>query len=118
MKREPVKYIRDKAKSGYKKDSECRICGTTENLEFHHYKSVSILVAAWMRKNKYTPQQAVENRDEFIASHAKELYEDTVTLCSNHHSRLHDIYGETPSLGTAAKQARWVQIQREKHGLV
>jgi hypothetical protein len=41
-----------------------------------------------------------------------------VTLCHTHHLKLHSIYGKDPSLGTAKKQMRWVEIQREKHGLV
>jgi len=31
---------------------------------------------------------------------------------------LHSIYGRNPSLGTATKQKNWVEIQREKHGMV
>ena len=57
-------------------------------------------------------------RDDFIEEHHAELYEHTVTLCHTHHLQLHSIYGKDPGLGTAKKQARWVQIQREKYGLV
>jgi hypothetical protein len=28
--------------------------------------------------------------------------------------RLHKIYGKSPSLATAEKQKRWVELQREK----
>ena len=37
LKRDLVKYVRDKAKSKYKKEAECYICGSTENLDFHHF---------------------------------------------------------------------------------
>jgi len=28
------------------------------------------------------------------------------------------LYGRNPGLGTAKKQMRWVEIQRDKHGMV
>jgi len=31
---------------------------------------------------------------------------------------LHKVYGRNPALTTAKKQMRWVQIQRDKHGMV
>ena len=34
LKRDLVKYVRDKAKSRYKKSNQCYICGDTENLDF------------------------------------------------------------------------------------
>ena len=37
FKRDLVKYVRDKAKSQYKKGNTCYICGNTENLDFHHF---------------------------------------------------------------------------------
>ena len=40
LKRDPVKYIRDKAKSRYEKASECYICGVDTELDFHHYYSL------------------------------------------------------------------------------
>ena len=43
LKRDPVKYVRDRAKARYKKGKECEICGVTENLDFHHYYSLSPL---------------------------------------------------------------------------
>ena len=118
MKREPVKYIWDAAKARYNKGTECYICGATEDLDFHHYNSISEMCKRWMMKNKYTPQQAVDNREQFIEEHHTQMYEDTVTLCNTHHTTLHKIYGVHPSLGTAKKQARWVERQRAKHGLV
>ena len=118
MKRDPVKYIRDAAKSRYPKGTECRICGSTEELDFHHYNSISEMCRRWASRNRYTPQQIVDNREDFIEEHHKQMYEDTVTLCHDHHLALHKIYGAHPVLGTAKKQERWVQRQREKHGLV
>ena len=42
LKRLEVKYVRDGIKSRYKLKTECEICGTTEELENHHYKLHSV----------------------------------------------------------------------------
>jgi hypothetical protein len=118
LKRDAIKYIRDRAKSAYEKGNSCHICGETENLDFHHYYTLSPLLRAWLLKKKYKEEDVLEYRDEFIAENHAEMYDHTVTLCHTHHLQLHSIYGKDPSLGTAKKQMRWVQIQREKHGLV
>ena len=124
MKRDRIKYIRDRAKSKYNKGSECRICGDTRQLDFHHYYSLSPLLAKWLKEKErvrpehYTNEYIVIWRDEFIEDMSKELYDDTVTLCHSHHLLLHSLYGRNPSLGTATKQMNWVEIQREKHGMV
>jgi hypothetical protein len=118
LKRDVVKYIRDRAKSQYEKGDECFICGERDNLDFHHFYSLSPLLHNWIRKNKLNPEDVMDFRDTFIEEHHSELYDDAVTLCHEHHLKLHSIYGRDPSLGTAKKQARWVKIQREKHGLV
>jgi hypothetical protein len=118
LKRDLVKYIRDRAKSKYKKSAECHICGIETNLDFHHFYSLSPLLYRWVKKNKKIPEEVLEFRDEFIEEHSAELYEHTVTLCHEHHLRLHSIYGKDPSLATAKKQEKWVEIQRTKHGLV
>ena len=52
LKRDLVKYVRDKAKSKYNKGTECFICGVTENLDFHHYSGLTELLEIWLRKNK------------------------------------------------------------------
>jgi hypothetical protein len=52
LKRDLVKYVRDKAKSKYQKGSECFICGSTENLDFHHFYGLTELLETWLRKNK------------------------------------------------------------------
>lgn len=117
LKRLAVKYCRDKAKSRYAKGDECYICGSTENLEFHHFTSLTYLLEAWLKRNKLTmntAEEAMLHREKFIAEHEKELYEDTVTLCKKHHERLHKVYGLKPVLITAEKQKRWVERQREK----
>ena len=118
LKRDLVKYIRDKAKSGYKKGTECHICGTEEDLDFHHFYSLSPLLHKWVKQKKVLPEDVLEFRDIFIEEHWAELYEHTVTICHEHHLQLHSIYGKDPSLATATKQKRWVDIQREKHGMV
>lgn len=121
LKRFFTKYIRDAVKSQYKKKGYCEICGTVEDLEFHHFSSLSILVNNWQKKNKIiieTAEEAFLHRDKFIEEHLKEIYDDTATLCKSHHKKLHVIYGKSPALATSAKQARWVQKQKDKHELV
>ena len=122
LKRDPIKHIRDRAKSQYAKGTECEICGTQENLDFHHFYSMTELLEKWLKKTKYssnTDDEVLAFRDEFIADHEYEVFEATVTLCHFHHAEcLHKIYGKSPGLGTAKKQMRWVALQREKNGLV
>lgn len=118
LKRDPIKYIRDGAKSAYEKGTECRICGATDKLDFHHFYTLTPLFNAWCRKNKFpinTEEDVLSVRDRFIAEHKPELYEHAVTLCHDHHLKLHSIYGKDPPLVTATKQMRWVEIQREKN---
>jgi len=118
LKRDLVKYVRDKAKSGYKKCTECYICGSNDKLDFHHFCSLSPLLHKWVKANKVLPEDILEFRDIFIEEHWAELYDYTVTLCHKHHLQLHSIYGKDPALHTAKKQENWVEIQREKHGMV
>lgn len=120
LKRDPIKFVRDRAKGRYKKGTECRICGATEKLDFHHFSTLTPLFNKWLRDKKIsikTDEDVLEVRDRFIAEHMTELYEDTVTLCHDHHLKLHSLYGKDPPLATAQKQKRWVEIQREKNGL-
>ena len=124
LKRDPVKYIRDRAKSKYKKGTECEICGEETELDFHHFYSLAPLLREWLKaKSKERPQHYTDEyiiiwRDEFIEDKWAELYEHTVTLCHKHHLELLRLYGRNPSLATAKKQMRWVEIQRDKHGMV
>jgi len=124
LKRDRVKYIRDKAKSQYQKAGACYICESTEKLDFHHFYSLSPLLSEWLKEKQatrpdhYTDEYIVVWRDEFIEEKHAELYDYTVTLCHAHHLQLHSIYGKDPSLATAKKQENWVEIQRTKHGVV
>lgn len=117
LKRDVVKYIRDRAKSKYDKGTECYICKSTDRLDFHHFYSLSPLMYKWIRQEKLSEEDVVEWRDKFIEVHKYELYEAAVTICHDHHMKLHSIYGKDPPLGTAEKQRRWVDKQREKHEL-
>jgi hypothetical protein len=120
FKRDPVKFVRDKAKGRYKKADECFICGSKEKLDFHHYYTLTPLFNKWLKTNKIsinTDEDVIEVRDRFIEEHMDELYVHTVTLCHDHHLKLHSLYGKDPILSTAPKQERWVNIQREKYGL-
>jgi len=121
LKRDLVKYVRDKAKSGYKKETQCYICGETDRLEFHHFYGMTELLDTWLKLHKLTINSADEImnvRETFITEHIKEIYHEAATLCKPHHLRLHSIYGKRPKLVTALKQKRWVDIQRNKYGMV
>jgi|19_taG_2_1085344.scaffolds.fasta_scaffold00258_3 hypothetical protein len=117
LKRDKIKYIRDRAKSAYVKDEECYICGGDKELDFHHFFSVTELLNKWIKEKNLvvlTAEDMMGIRDEFIDIHHKEIYDDTVTLCHTHHLKLHSIYGKKPSLITGPKQKRWVNKRREK----
>jgi hypothetical protein len=117
LKRDKIKYIRDRAKSAYVKDEECYICGGNESLDFHHFLSVTELLDKWIKEKKLvilTAEDMMGMRDEFIEAHHKEIYDDTVTLCHKHHLKLHSIYGKKPALVTGPKQQRWVEKRRVK----
>lgn len=118
LKRDEIKYIRDLAKSSYKKDKECYICGSVENLQFHHFYSMTELWNKFKKKAKViinNEEDILDWREAFKSAHHTEIYEETVTLCKyDHMDRLHKIYGKSPSLATAKKQKRWTNIQREK----
>ena len=117
LKRLPVKYIRDRAKSAYVKEDHCEICGTEEDLEFHHFYSIDLLFTKWCKLTGttiVTTEDILGCRDDFIDEHKQELYEDAVTLCNQHHTKLHSIYGQKPTLPTGPKQKRWVAKQQDK----
>lgn len=117
--RDEIKYIRDLAKSAYKKDSSCFICGATDNLQFHHFYSMTALWNKWKKDNNLqieTVDDILHWRESFKAEFSRHIYEDTVTLCKNcHMNKLHKIYGKSPALATAEKQRRWCQRMRDKH---
>lgn len=120
FRRDPIKFIRDKAKAKYQKGTECYICGSTDTLDFHHFYSLTPLFNKWLKDNKIeikTDEDVLAVRERFIEEHQRELYEEARTLCHKHHLQLHSIYGKYPALVTAEKQKRWVEIQRTKNGL-
>ena len=121
LKRDLVKYVRDKAKSKYKKDTHCYICGSTENLDFHHFYGLTELLESWVKENDITVKteyEILELREIFIKENEDKVYKQAVTLCHMHHRKLHNIYGKRPKLITAQKQQNWVEIQRKKYGIV
>ena len=122
LKRDLVKYVRDKDKSQYKKSDNCYICGDTEHLDFHHYYGLTELLETWLKQKKIIiekEQDILALRESFIDENYDKVYDYTVTLCHKHHLRLHSIYGKRPKLITAEKQNKWVEIQRDKqHGMV
>ena len=121
LKRDLVKYVRDKAKSKYKKEAECYICGSTENLDFHHFYGLTELLEWWMKERGVvieTEDEILALREQFIKENEEQIYNHAVTLSHMHHIKLHNIYGKRPNLITAKKQENWVEIQRKKYGMV
>lgn len=117
-KRDAISIMRDGIKSRYPKASECRICGTDENLEFHHYHTVALLVKNYAAENQLdfnNEDVVLEHREAFYEKYMHELVEHAVTLCHDHHVGLHKIYTKEPPLFTANKQEVWVERQRIKH---
>ena len=116
--RDEIKYVRDGAKAAYGKDSECFICGTSEELQFHHFYSMTLLWNKWKKENGIeikSVDDIMGIRDTFTEKHHDEIYNQTVTLCKFHHmERLHKIYGKVPLLSTAMKQKRWCDKQKIK----
>ena len=116
-KRIPVKWVRDRAKAAYDKKDHSYICGTSEDLELHHLQSITLLLNEWADRKSYdisTDEGILAVRDEFIAEHHTQIYEWVYTLCNKHHVKLHGIYGKAPTLASAPKQSRWLEIQRTK----
>lgn len=112
-----IKWVRDKAKSAYIKQSCCHICGATEELELHHTHALTNLFEKWAKEKNYsidTDEDVLAIREEFIDTHHKEIYEDVYTLCNKHHVALHRVYGKSPALHTASKQNLWVENQKRK----
>lgn len=118
LKRDELKYVRDISKSAYKKEDNCYICRKEEDLDFHHFTSMSALWAKWKKDNKIiikSVDDILEQREVFKEKFHNEIYNKTVTLCRIcHRERLHKIYGKCPALSTADKQERWVEKQRIK----
>ena len=119
LKRIPIKYVRDRAKSRYEKEAECYVCGVGGSLDFHHLYTVDIMFDNWLDANNIAINSAediIAVRDDFIESHLYEMYDYARTLCKGCHKRLHTVYGQRPALSTAPKQERWLDKQRDKNG--
>lgn len=116
-KRKPIRWIRDGIKQHYKKAGCCEVCGVSDDLELHHYHTVSFLLEKHAKENNIplsTDDEVLAMRDAFYEEYWHELVDDTVTLCNHHHVFLHKIYGQKPLLSTAEKQKNWVQKQHDK----
>lgn len=113
----PVKWVRDRAKAAYTKEASCCICGSTEELELHHFNSITLLLEKWAATKQYdisSDDGILAVRDEFIEEHRDELYNQVRTLCNKHHVSLHRIFGKAPPLHSTLKQSNWVNIQKDK----
>lgn len=116
-KRIAVKWVRDRAKRAYEKQTHCYICNSTQELELHHTHSITRLLEDWALKKGYdisTDSGICAVRDEFIETHHSEIYEQVYTLCNRHHVQLHSVYGKSPSNSSCARQTRWIEIQKQK----
>lgn len=116
-KRVAVKHVRDGIKSQYSKAEECACCGSTEDLELHHYTTFSLLLEQYCRERNIsidTDEQVLAMRDQFYQDHWYELVDYTVTLCNTHHKLLHKIYGKQPALSSAKKQESWVKKFKDR----
>lgn len=117
FKRDAISLVRDGIKSQYHRASCCAICDTEEDLELHHYHTVSLLVknyAKEMQLDFNDEETVLSNRTALYDKYWHELVEDTVTLCNMHHQKLHKVYTKEPPLFSASKQKTWVQLQRDK----
>lgn len=116
-KRDAISIMRDGIKAQYKRGSSCEICGVGEDIELHHYHTVSLLVKNFAKQYQldFSDQDVVlDNRDKFYQQHWHELVEDTVSLCVHHHQLLHKVYSKEPPLFSANKQKTWVEKQHNK----
>lgn len=117
FKRDAISLMRDGIKSQYKKASCCAICDNDQDLELHHYHTVSLLVKKFAKENQLDfndSEVVLSNRTAFYDQYRHELVDDTVTLCVIHHQLLHKVYTKEPPLFSANKQKVWVERQREK----
>ena len=117
LKRDIIKYIRDRSKAKYPPKVECRICLSKDQLQLHHYNSMTLLLKKWLGKKEINSvDEILEVRDSFILEHDSEIFKEVVCLCKNcHTNKLHKIYGKVPSLSTSSKQPVWVEKMRDKH---
>jgi hypothetical protein len=116
-KRVAVKHIRDGIKSQYPKGMQCEICGTAQDLEYHHYATLSIVFQSYCFEHNIpvdTDEQVIAMRDKFYEDNWDAVVTDGVTLCNTHHKALHKLYGKQPKLATANKQKHWVHRMFEK----
>jgi hypothetical protein len=116
-KRVATKHIRDGIKSKYPEKVECAICGTKNDLEGHHYTTLSLLLKQYCMEHNIpinTDEEVLAMRDAFYEAYWFEVVEDMVCLCEEHHRLLHKTYGREPSLGTASKQKNWVIKMKHK----
>ena len=116
-KRVATKHIRDGIKSQYNKGSCCEICSSSQELELHHYNTVSLLLKNYAKENGIpisTDDEVLAMRDDFYKVFKHELIVDTVTLCHDHHVDLHKLYSQEPPLSTASKQRHWVQTKNAR----
>lgn len=118
-KRAATKYLRDGIKAKYPEKVECAICGTTHELEGHHYQTLSLVFKKYCMEHKITirtDEDVLAMRDQFYEDNWEAVVTDMVTLCSTHHIALHKLYGKQPPLVTAKKQKHWVYKQSQGQG--
>lgn len=116
-KRAATKHLRDGIKSQYPEKVSCAICGTTHELEGHHYLTLSLVFKKYCAEKRVTIRtdtDVLEMRDQFYKDNWDAVVTDMVTLCNPHHVELHKLYGKQPPLVSAKKQKHWVRRMFEK----
>ena len=119
-KRIAIKHVRDGIKAKYPEKIECAICGgkADQDLEGHHYATLSLVFEKYCRDNNITvktDEDVLNMRSKFYEDNWFEVVDDMVTLCATHHKALHRVYGKQPPLATANKQKNWVERQALKN---
>jgi len=117
-KRVALKHVRDGIKAQYPEKCKCAVCGTTEDLEGHHYATLSLVFKDYCEKHNIdvrTDEQVLEMRDQFYEDNWEAVVTDMVTLCNKHHKALHKLYGKQPPLTSTKKQKHWVHRMFEKN---
>lgn len=116
LKRDPVKYVRDRMKSRYKPKEPCYICGAVEDIELHHLYSVAELWNSWIKRNKIkieTDEDVIFHRDVFERENEEYLNNSNLySLCRSHHSKLHSIYGKSYSNYMGKRVKDWLERQK------
>ena len=80
--------------------------------------SLDVMIVLCFTSKFYADLHQLETQPETSSVRDHILYSTNQHFTRLHHQKLHSIYGRNPKLVTGPKQRRWVELQREKYGLV